>query len=211
MVGQNYDLRGEMAALAARIERLEQRIGLEPEPPAQTLYREPDWSLSSVRPPLAIDTLMLERLVGGRWFAAIGSIVVVIGLGLFLKLAIDEGWLARIPPAVKCWAVAGFGLALLGVGEVLHRRIGALASAGPSATGVAAIYAAGYSAYGIYQLLQGWRCRSISASASRRWLPGGGFGQIHLRPMVCWCQVLVFYVCLPWNTGWYRWHPTAFG
>lgn len=101
----------------------------------------------------ATDGVGLERLVGGRAFAIAGSIVVMIGVALFLKLAYDQGWLRLLSPAAKCAWAAGFGAALLVAGELTRRRIGALASAGLSSAGVGAIYAAAYATYGVYKLV----------------------------------------------------------
>jgi uncharacterized membrane protein len=95
----------------------------------------------------------LERMIGTRWFAAAGAVVVVIGIGLFLKLAYDQGWLNRLPPAGKCLAGAGFGAALLAGGEVIRRRLGPLASAGVSAAGLGALFASVYAAHGVYHLI----------------------------------------------------------
>jgi uncharacterized membrane protein len=94
-----------------------------------------------------------ERAIGMRWFAAVGAVVVVIGVGLFLKLAYEQGWLDLLPPVAKCLLGAAFGALLLAAGEVIRRRVGSLASVGPSAAGLGALYAAAYASHGIYQLL----------------------------------------------------------
>jgi uncharacterized membrane protein len=121
--------------IAAREERLEDGAAVDPSHSA----------------PAA--TMDLERLIGMRWFAAIGAVVVVIGVGLFLKLAYDQGWMRLIPPEMKCVLGAAFGLALVGAGEVIRTRVNALGSMGISAAGLGALYASGYSAYGVYGLV----------------------------------------------------------
>ncbi len=94
-----------------------------------------------------------EQLIGGKLFAALGALVVVTGLALFLKLAYDLGWLGQISGAGKCLIGAVFGAALLGAGELARRRWNAFASAGLSAAGIGAMYASAFSAYSLYELL----------------------------------------------------------
>ncbi len=95
----------------------------------------------------------VERTIGGRVFAAIGAIAVIIGAALFLKLAVDKGWFGGIPPALKCLSVAAFGGALIAAGEAARRWINDWASSGLSAAGVGALYAAAYAAHGVYSLI----------------------------------------------------------
>lgn len=92
-------------------------------------------------------------MIGAKWFAAAGAIVVVIGVGLFVRLAVQQGWLNLISPWAKCVSGAAFGVGLLIAGEVIRRRISAIASAGVSAAGLGALFASAYAAYGIYPLL----------------------------------------------------------
>ncbi len=94
-----------------------------------------------------------EQLIGGKLFAALGALVVVTGLALFLKLAYDLGWLGQISGADKCLIGAGFGVALLGAGELARRKWNAYASAGLTAAGIGAMYASAYSAFRFYELL----------------------------------------------------------
>jgi uncharacterized membrane protein len=94
----------------------------------------------------------LEGLVGGRYFLAAGSIVVVIGVGLFLKLGYDAGWF-RMSAAWKCIWGAVFGLAMIAAGEVARRKINVLASSGLSAAGLGALYLSSYAAHGFYSLI----------------------------------------------------------
>ncbi len=94
----------------------------------------------------------LERFIGARGFAVVGAMIVIVGIGLFLKLAYDKGWL-EMPPQFKCLGVAGFGLLLLGLGELVRRKINAMASAGISAAGIGSLYAAAYVSYAVYNLV----------------------------------------------------------
>lgn len=109
------------------------------------------------RPPNATvkepEPVKLEWLVGGRIYAILGAVVVIAGVGLFLKLAWDRGWFAVLPDAWKCILSAAFGGVLLVAGEVLRKRWGALASIGCSAAGLGVIYASAYAAYAAFELV----------------------------------------------------------
>lgn len=94
----------------------------------------------------------LERLIGMKFFLAIGAIVVLIGVGLLLNYGYDEGWFSMSARA-KCWAGGGFGLLLLVAGEFAFRRINAQASAGFTAAGLGTMYASAFAAYGRYELI----------------------------------------------------------
>lgn len=99
------------------------------------------------------DVFRLEKLIGVRVFAAAGALAFIVGLILFLMLAIDQGWFGGIPPVLRCLAGAGAGFVLLGLGELALRRINAGAAAGLSAAGVGAIYASVYAAHGVFDLI----------------------------------------------------------
>lgn len=94
----------------------------------------------------------LERLIGGRWYAVIGAVVLIVGVGLFFQLAVKSGWIV-VTPTRRCITGVLFGLGLLGAGEFARRRWGAAASAGLSAAGVGVLYAAVYAAFGLFRLL----------------------------------------------------------
>lgn len=94
----------------------------------------------------------IERLIGGRLFAILGALLVVIAVALFLKLAVERGWFVP-SPAMRCLMVGAFGVLLLGAGEWALRKINALASSGLTAAGVAVLYAAAYATYGWYEIV----------------------------------------------------------
>ncbi len=91
----------------------------------------------------------------GRWVLAVaGSLFLVIGLVLGIKYGLDRGWF-HFPPAYRCWAVAIIGLGLIGVGQRVRTLLGpagGIAAAGLAGAGIAAIYGAAASAWGIFDL-----------------------------------------------------------
>ena len=119
-------------------------------PPVAMMPRRSGATSPPTKP--AASPMNIESLIGAKFFMAIGAIVLVIGVIMFLKLALERGWFS-MPPAFRCIAAAGFGAAMLGAGEWARRKINALASAGLSAAGVAIMYGAAWFAYGHYGLV----------------------------------------------------------
>lgn len=95
----------------------------------------------------------MEQLIGGRWFLVLGALIVVAGVGFFLKLAYDQGWIGAIPPAVRCLFAACFGVALIGTGLLVERRFGRFASIGIIAAGQGVLFTTAYAAYGFFTLV----------------------------------------------------------
>ena len=91
-----------------------------------------------------------EQVLGRNWFAIIGAVALVLGIGFFLKLAFDNNW---IGDTGRVALGLGLGLALLGVGEYTSRRV-PLWSQPVTAGGAAILYLAIYASFGLYQLLR---------------------------------------------------------
>ena len=98
-------------------------------------------------PNLSIDW---ENLLGRNWFAIIGAVTLVLGIGFFLKLALDNNW---IGDTGRVLLGAGLGLALFGTGEYAHRRVPIWAQP-VTAGGAAILYLSIYAAFGLYQLIR---------------------------------------------------------
>ena len=121
-----------------------------PVPPRSTPARE---SISAkARASSAAGLQSLESLIGGRWYAVVGAIVVVVGVGLFFKLAVQNGWIV-FPPWSRCLMGAAFGAALLVAGEWARRKISDWAAVGLSAAGLGVMYTAAYAAYNVFHLV----------------------------------------------------------
>ena len=101
----------------------------------------------------AFDLSKFEWLLGIRGLMLLGVVVVIVGVGMFLKLAHDEGWIAALSPATKCGSAAVFGLLLVGLGEMLRKKLSPIASSGFTAAGIATLYASIYAASRMYGLI----------------------------------------------------------
>ena len=91
-----------------------------------------------------------ERLLGRNWFAIIGAVALVVGIGFFLKMAFDNNWIGDTGRIVLGVAL---GLALLGVGEYAQRRVPIWAQP-VTAAGAVILYLSIYAAFGLYQLIR---------------------------------------------------------
>ncbi|MCK4871448.1 MAG: DUF2339 domain-containing protein [Phycisphaerales bacterium] len=95
----------------------------------------------------------LELLVGGKFAAWAGSIVVIFAAAFFVKLAYDKGFFDLIGPLGKCLIAAAFGGLLIAAGEVIYRRIGRVASGGPFAAGLGTLYLTAYASFQYFDLV----------------------------------------------------------
>ena len=91
-----------------------------------------------------------ERLLARNWFAIIGAVALVVGIGFFLKMAFDNNWIGDTGRIVLGVAL---GLALLGAGEYAQRRVPIWAQP-VTAAGAVILYLSIYAAFGLYQLIR---------------------------------------------------------
>ncbi|HEV7744264.1 MAG TPA: DUF2339 domain-containing protein [Pyrinomonadaceae bacterium] len=92
----------------------------------------------------------IESVIGGSWFNWIGIIAVTLGVGFFLKLAIDNGW---IGPSGRVGFAALLGISLLYLGERLRKRGLQSYAYILSGGGILVLYLADYAAYDFYHLI----------------------------------------------------------
>src|SRR5688572_5470714 len=65
----------------------------------------------------------LEQTIGLKWAGWVGAVVVVIGAGLGIKFAYDEGWFEILPPVGRLALMSLGGFGLIAAGELVLRRI----------------------------------------------------------------------------------------
>jgi uncharacterized membrane protein len=95
----------------------------------------------------------LEQAIGLRWAGWIGAVVLVISGGLAVKFAYDQGWWQGLPPAFRLTTMSLAGVALLGAGEWVYRKINVIASASLFGAGIAIFLLVSYAGsayYGLY-------------------------------------------------------------
>ena len=166
--GSDESLASRLAAVEARLHLLEARLGVTPAPaspvvatpvtpepprPASPPPVPPASRRSARMPTPSVHEGLLETAVGGRWYAVVGAIIVMIGMGLGLKFAYDQGWMRHLTPSMRCTAAALFGAALVFAGWNRRRHVGDWAAAAIIAAGVGSLYGAAWAAYGLYGLV----------------------------------------------------------
>ena len=93
-----------------------------------------------------------ELAVGQKWLLGIGVLILIIGIGFFLKYAFDQRW---IGPAVRISIGFVSGLALLLGGSACHRRNLRGLDIGIGAVGLGTLYLTSYAASQFDRLLPG--------------------------------------------------------
>src|SRR5512142_1245375 len=164
-------LREQLAALTARIYRLEQRTGIIPEPqasrpPAPTVSAPPPEArvpvLPAPMPPIPLRpeaatsaarpraTEGLESQIGTLWLNRVGIIATLIGVSYFIKYAFDNNWIGP-SGRIALGILAGIGLVLWSE-RFRHKGFGAFSSS-LKAIGIGTLYLSFWGAYQIYHLV----------------------------------------------------------
>lgn len=94
----------------------------------------------------------LEQAIGLKWAGRIGAIILVIGAGLGIKFAYDQGWFGGLPDSAKLVMMSIGGIALIGAGEWVYRTVNKVSAVGFFAAGVAVFFLASYAGFAFYAL-----------------------------------------------------------
>ena len=161
-------LRIQLAALTARIHRLEQRAGLTSEPPQPLTVgppaplralappvRTPEPSPSSLRPSSATPAKkqneeQLEGKIGKLWLNRIGIVAILTGVSYFIKYAFDNGW---IGPSGRVALGLIVGIGLIFWSERFRRRGYAPFSYSLKAVGIGTLYLSLWGGFQVYHLI----------------------------------------------------------
>ncbi|HVO81729.1 MAG TPA: DUF2339 domain-containing protein [Terriglobales bacterium] len=164
-------LRAEIAALAARIYRLEQTAGvaapLRPvaaAPPYEAKPASPPSSPSSPQaeaaaPPLKVPSFAtapeheseeFESKIGKLWLNRIGIFAILIGVSYFIKYAFDNGWIGPTG-RVALGILAGIGLVLWS--ERFRSKGYVVFSYSLKAVGIGTLYLSLWGAFQVYHLV----------------------------------------------------------
>jgi uncharacterized membrane protein len=168
--GLDLQIYPELAALKAEVEYLRKQVmsgGLRAKEMVAASARQQSSGVSEAQkmppplPPALIksagksresDTSSAELAVGQKWFLGIGVLVLIIGVGFFLKYAFDRQW---IVPAVQISLGFICGLGLLSFGNLCHSRHLRGLDVGVGAVGLGTLYLSGYAAAQVHHLIPG--------------------------------------------------------
>lgn len=92
-----------------------------------------------------------EFAVASQWLLRVGIIVLVVGIGFFLKYSIDHGWLG---PQARVALTAVTGLSMLVAGTRLLGRKYHVLGQGLMGGGLAALYFAVFAAFNFFELIE---------------------------------------------------------
>jgi uncharacterized membrane protein len=92
----------------------------------------------------------LETRIGGGWFNRIGVVAIIVGVGLFLKLAFEREW---VGPAGRVLIGVALGAGFLLGGERLRAKGYRHYAQGLSGGGIAILYLAFFAAFARYNLI----------------------------------------------------------
>lgn len=111
--------RAEVQELTQRVRELSARLDRMESPKAEVVQTPAPAPVSSreIKKPEPRTYANLERAVGKNLLAVVASLLVLLGVGVFISTIYEH-----IPEFVKILAIFVFGAALLGVGLVLHRK-----------------------------------------------------------------------------------------
>src|SRR5689334_18356941 len=160
-------LKVQVAALTARIYKLEQRTGITPEPrpaaaaappqPAVTASAQPSTlpaaappGLASVSSPSWWEKDGLEANIGRHWLNRIGIIAILIGVSYFLKYAFDNNW---IGPSGRIAIGLIAGIAVILWSESFRSKGYKVFSYSLKAVGIGTLYLSLWAAFQLYHLL----------------------------------------------------------
>src|SRR5260370_26318588 len=154
-------LRTQVSGLTARMYRLEQRTGIEPQAAAPPPPRPsatpgptppPPMQRPSVPPPsLAAPPRRqgdkLEGRIGKVWINRIGIVAMLVGVAYFLKLAFDSKW---IGPTGQVAIGVVAGIAVVVWSELFRRKGSAIFSYSLKAVGIGILYLSFWAAFKFY-------------------------------------------------------------
>jgi uncharacterized membrane protein len=165
-------LSAQLASLTERIYRIEQRVGIapQPQPAANAPLAKPapppprvTPSLSSpaampsppLQPPAfaatsARDSDALESKIGKFWLNRIGILAILIGVSYFIKYAFDNGWIGP-SGKITLGVLAGIGLVLWS--ERFRSKGYAAFSYSLKAVGIGTLYLSLWGAFQVYHLV----------------------------------------------------------
>jgi uncharacterized membrane protein len=93
-----------------------------------------------------------ERTLGLKWAGWLGALLFMVGAAFLVKFVYDHQWFAQVPPAIWLSGIFLAGAALIGVGELIYRRVHVVPAAAVFGAGIATLFLAGYVGQAYYSL-----------------------------------------------------------
>ena len=100
----------------------------------------PSVAVPSAPPVAARDAQGLEHFVGLKVAASVGGIIVIAGIAIFAKFAVERGWFADLPPTGKLAAAYVASAVFVAAGLLLRTVAGRVPSGALVAAGIGGLY-----------------------------------------------------------------------
>lgn len=153
-----------LGSLSSRVSRLERGLRYDKMIPANSTPQTGDVNVKTVQPSVdearSISPVFINqnntglhvdvRSIGGvKWLTIIGSTALILGLGFFLKYAIDQNW---VTPIMRVIIGLLIGSMLVVLGEIWRNKYRSYAGS-LVGTGLAIIYFSAWAAHGFFNLI----------------------------------------------------------
>ena len=142
------DLKRKIKSQDAKIEKLEKSLSsaLVPPPPP---FEEKEEISTEKKEILPKEKINLEKTLGANWLTKIGVLALIIGIGFFLKYAIDK-W--GIGPTGRIIGSLIGGIVLIFLGEYFKEKYPKYSQV-LTGGGIAILYFSAFAAFNLYQLI----------------------------------------------------------
>lgn len=108
----------------------------------------------------------LEQTIGLKWTGWIGAVVLLVGAGLGVRFAYEQGWFGRVSYTAWLTFIFAVGFALIGLGEWVYRKVNRISAASIFGAGVATLFLAGYAGHAYYRLYDQSVAYALMAAAT---------------------------------------------
>jgi uncharacterized membrane protein len=140
-----------------------------------------------------------EALIGGRLLNRVGAIALTLGMGLFLKYAIDQDWLGQ---GARVGVGVAVGTALLGLSTRSHRRGYAIFGQGLVGAGQAVLYLSVFASYNFYHLVpQPAALAAMGAVAALGFVQGVSYDSLAVSLLACFGGYLAPFLLVSSGSG----------
>jgi len=130
-----------------KLEKVKPPIALVPETIIEKKLKQPDIPKTIKK---VTNNIEKEVAFGQKWLLLSGIIILVMGIGYFLKYSFSQNW---VSPTFRVLSVYLCGGSLLGAGEYFRRKLSAKFGLYLIGGGLATLYFATYAAFGLYHIL----------------------------------------------------------
>lgn len=124
--------------------------------PSGKVWTDEEWEKTHPPAPVAeggFSWQSWELWIGRKFLGWVAVGALILSATLFIKVAVDEGWIGRIPPQFRVLGIAFVGGLFLAAGKYFQRIAWRRFSTMLSSAGILILFQAGYATYAFYDLV----------------------------------------------------------